>query len=398
MTTKQLGQYFTVCENLQNTVTSLIFNNPKIILEPSFGKGHLVIKVLERFPDAQIIGYEIDKDLSPVVTHKNISVTYCDFLGLEEGESNTNSRTDTRSYQTNTRSYRTIIGNPPYVKTPLGNLYLKFIEKCVGLLRDGGELIFIVPSDFLKITSSRNVVENMITVGSFTHIYFPNKENLFKGANIDVMIFRYQKGLISDRIKINGKDMYSFFSDGIITFHEKPVVRCTKFGDLFKVYVGLVSGKESVFRTDIGNVDILYGKDVQSRYILISDFPSTDEGINKYLLEHKSELEGRKIRKFTERNWWEWGALRNIKTIKENIGKPCIYVYNITRKTEVAFVGQVHLFTGKLLCIIPKSTGTDLERVVEFLNSDLFRKNYTYSSRFKIGHKQLCNAVLHLEG
>ncbi len=66
-------------------------------------------------------------------------------------------------------------------------------------------------------------------------------------------------------------------------------------------------------------------------------------------------------------------------------------MYNITRKSYIAFKGQVQLFGGKLLCMIPKTTDVDLDKVVEFLNSDVFKKNYTYSNRFKIGHKQLCN-------
>jgi adenine-specific DNA-methyltransferase len=68
-------------------------------------------------------------------------------------------------------------------------------------------------------------------------------------------------------------------------------------------------------------------------------------------------------------------------------------MYNITRKSSIAFKGEVQLFGGKLLCMIPKSTDVDLDKVVEFLNSDVFKKNYIYSNRFKIGHKQLCNAI-----
>lgn len=43
--------------------------------------------------------------------------------------------------------------------------------------------------------------------------------------------------------------------------------------------------------------------------------------------------------------------------------------------------------------MIPKNEKIDLDKVVEFLNSDMFKKNYMYSNRFKIGHKQLCNAI-----
>ena len=54
--------------------------------------------------------------------------------------------------QTITKTYKTIVGNPPYVRTKKGNLYIDFTEKCYNLLDDNGELIFIVPSDFLKLT------------------------------------------------------------------------------------------------------------------------------------------------------------------------------------------------------------------------------------------------------
>jgi len=374
MTTVQLGQYFTISEDLQNKVLTFILNKPKTILEPSFGKGHLVIKIIESFRNVKIVGYEIDKDILPIVKSKNLNITYSDFLEQKIGD-----------------KYETIIGNPPYVKTSSGNLYIKFIEKCTELLADMGELIFIVPSDFLKVTMSKNVISDMISIGSFTDIYFPNKENLFTGANIDVMVFRYQKGLITNKAKINDKLMYSIFSDGIVTFHETLSTSSFMVKELFNVYVGIVSGKESVFKNDNGNVKVLNDRGVEDTYVLLTSFPSPIEYINKYMLEHKSELISRKIRKFNEKNWWEWGALRNIKTIKENIGRPCIYMYNITRKSYIAFKGQVQLFGGKLLCMIPKTTDVDLDKVVEFLNSDVFKKNYTYSNRFKIGHKQLCN-------
>lgn len=378
MTTLQLGQYFTISEDLQNKCSEFILNDPKTILEPSYGKGHLVIKILEKLPTVEIIAYEIDKSLEPIIYSENIHLTYCDFLQHNIPQ-----------------KFPTIVGNPPYVKTPSGNLYLKFIEKCVELLENSGELIFIVPSDFLKATSARDTILYMTALGSFTHIYFPNKENLFKGANIDVMTFRYQKGLFNfGTIKINDRCMYTLFSDGIITFHESPPENSVIVRDIFHVYVGMVSGKEEVFKNEIGNVKILTDKEVQNKYILIDSFPSSDDVINKYLLECKQSLVARKIRKFNSNNWWEWGALRNINIIRENIGRPCIYVYNLTRKSFIAFKSTVQLFGGNLLLMIPKSDEVDLEEVVNFLNSSIFKKNYTYSNRFKIGHKQLYNAVL----
>ena len=62
------------------------------------------------------------------------------------------------------------------------------------------------------------------------------------------------------------------------------------------------------------------------------NFLAIDEAVNRYLLLHKQELLDRKIRKFNEKNWFEWGALRNMKKINQCIGQNCIYVRCITRK------------------------------------------------------------------
>ena len=71
--------------------------------------------------------------------------------------------------------------------------YIDFIYKCYCLLQDNGELIFIVPSDFIKLTSSSNVINEMMNYGTFTHIIPPNKENLFEEANIDESLSNWFK-------------------------------------------------------------------------------------------------------------------------------------------------------------------------------------------------------------
>ena len=88
--------------------------------------------------------------------------------------------------------------------------------------------------------------------GTFTHIYHPNDENLFKYASIDVIIFRYCKdNTLSNKIIVNDKEKYINNSNGILTFVD-TVPDTTKqikyIKDYFDVYVGLVSGKEDFFK------------------------------------------------------------------------------------------------------------------------------------------------------
>jgi hypothetical protein len=114
------------------------------------------------------------------------------------------------------------------------------------------------------------------------------------------------------------------------------------------------------------------------------------------LYANKTALLERRIRSFTDKNWFEWGAPRNIKIIEEKMGQACIYVRTITRSSEVAFLDKVQYFGGGLLCLIPKKSVSlaTLKKIVEFLNTNEFQKEYMYSGRFKIGHKQISNVVL----
>jgi len=371
------GQYFTTNEYLKECVFSLIKNDPDLILEPSMGQGDLVEYVKSKRQELNFDLYEIDDTIKTLNSIDKTQINYGDFLAIEVKT-----------------GYDTIIGNPPYVKTTTGNLYLDFVDKCYSLLNEGGELIFIVPSDFIKLTSSGKIINMMMSNGTFTHIIRPDNESLFENASIDVIVFRYCKdSSLPNIIAVNGDEKYLTNTNGILTFSDDAQTQMSPLSEHFDIYVGMVTGKESVFKNDThGDVDVLNGKDKVDRYILIEDFPSENPDLNGYLLSHKEELITRKIKKFSEKNWFQWGALRNIETVKANLGKECIYVSTLTRSKEVCFEGKVQYFGGGLIIMIPKEK-INTKKIVEYINSDTFKSNYMYSGRFKMGHKQLCNAL-----
>jgi len=194
---------------------------------------------------------------------------------------------------------------------------------------------------------------------------------------------------------VNGSTKTINISDGIITFSD-GVVTGTKIADLFDVAVGFVSGKDSVYKVPIGNVEILSDQGKVDKFIVTEAYPSGNAAIDAHLMKHKAALLERKIKKFTEKNWWAWGALRNKTTVEASLGRPCIYVRNMTRQDTVAFSDKVRYFGGGLLCLVPKNpmTAAELTRIVGFLNGADVRKDYLYSGRFKIGHKQVCNIMV----
>jgi adenine-specific DNA-methyltransferase len=379
MTAKHdLGQYYTTHIELKEKVFEFILNSPSNILEPSIGRGDLISFINIRLPNITFDMYEIDNNIHLLDNIEKTNVIYGDFMT-----------------QHITKTYKTIIGNPPYVRTKKGNLYIDFTEKCYNLLDINGELIFIVPSDFLKLTSASKLLNNMMTQGTFTHIYHPHNEKMFANASIDVIIFRYCKNSsIEKKVLYNDKLLYITNSNGLITFDEKLNSNSVLFQDYFDIYVGLVSGKEDVYKNEeLGNIELLNGHNKVEKYIYIENYPCEDAKINEYLLQHKNELITRGIRKFTEKNWFEWGAPRNIGAINSNKTKDCIYIYNLTRKSDVSFLGKVSYFGGGLIMLKPKKM-CDLNKIVAYINSNTFKANFMFSGRFKIGHRQICNSYI----
>jgi len=372
----KFGQYFTTNNKLKEKIFELILNNPLNILEPSIGQGDLIEFVKNKNPNITFDMYEIDTTIELLKSISKNDVIYCDFMK-----------------QQITKTYKTIIGNPPYVRTKKGNMYIDFTEKCYNLLENNGELIFIIPSDFLKLTSSSKLLNIMMENGTFTHIFHPHNEKMFENASIDIIIFRYYKNSsIEKKVLYNDKMMHIINNNGMITFNKTKNNDNLLFTDYFDIFVGLVSGKDDVYKNkDLGNIKVLNGENKVEKYICIDKFPCENEEINEHLKNHKKELIERKIRKFTEKNWYEWGALRNFSSINKNIGKECIYVYNLTRKSNVSFVGNVMYFGGNLIILIPKKK-CNLTKIVAYINSDEFKNNFIFSKRFKIGHRSLSNS------
>jgi len=373
---KDLGQYFTVSDALQAFVFDKVKHKSSVLLEPSFGAGHLLKKFKLYDTNYPIIAYELDTTITPIITcNAHQTLLYGDF-----------------TKQKITQKFKTIVGNPPYIKQKTGNLYIKFIELCYDYLEENGELLFIVPSDFIKVTSASAIIEKMTSNGSFTDFFFPHDEKLFEGASIDVVVFRYEKGIKSNKTIVNGKEMYCNVNKGIITFSDQEVSG-TQLDTLFDVYVGLVSGRDAIYNVPFGNIDILVDKDHVEKYIFAESFPTNNLQIDAHLQANKEKLLERKIKKFTEKNWFEWGAPRNISSMRAHMNKPCIYVRNMTRNKEIAFAGKLTYFGGALLCLVPK-TQLDIQKIINHINSVSFQKDYSYAGRIKIGHKQISSAII----
>ncbi len=371
---RDLGQFFTP-PNVVKKMLGLRENNGSI-LEPSCGDGAF-LKQLEE----HAVGVEVDRTVI-----RDSRVIFGDFL----------------SYPLRNK-FDTIIGNPPYVRyedilhptkalldyrflDKRSNLYLFFISKCIDHLNDNGEIIFITPRDFLKLTSARYLNEILYQKGSMTHYYELGDKKIFKGATPNCAIWRWEKGR-TDRSMVTSGTFQC--RSGQIMFNESNAsdIFYTTLGDYFDIKVGACSGADDIFiDKEHGCTDMVYSGTAGTGKTRKVIYNRKDDS----LLKHKKKLIERGGKEFNESNWWEW-----CRVFHKRSGKR-IYVNTKTRNMKPFFVSDVEAYDGSVLALFPRGS-IDIDEACEKLNNtDWDKLGFLCGGRLLFAQKSLVNIPITL--
>ncbi len=371
-----LGQVFTP-DNVVDLMLSLRRRRGRV-LEPSCGDGAFS----KRIPGC--VAIELDRSVAPVGS------MVMDFF----------------AYPTSER-FSTVIGNPPYVKfQDIGrstqslldgsmfdgrtNLALFFIAKAVEHLKPGGELIFIVPREFIKLTAAKKMNRWLFEHGTITHWIETGDTRLFQGAVPNCAIFRYELGNFSRRTQYrtwqtSWEDREFVEFSGQLAFTRTHLN--VPLAALFDVKVGAVSGADDLFLHHDGNFEFVCSKTIDTgetrRMIYNVKHPS--------LNRHKERLLARQVRHFDQTNWWMWG-----RAYHDAPGHPRIYVNGRTRRQEPFFTHKCEAYDGSILALFPRVEGMNLELAIKLLNSavpwaDL---GFVVDGRFVFSQRTLQTLVL----
>jgi len=279
-----------------------------------------------------------------------------------------------------TEKFSTVIGNPPYVRYQdiehetkalldtnrfdgRSNLYLFFIEKAIRHLKPAGELIFIVPRDFIKLTAARRLNTWLFEHGTMTHWIETGDQKIFRGAVPNCAIFRYELGNFSraTQWQVLGDPSWqkrTFTAmHGQLAFLEEGMT--VPLSSLFDVKVGAVSGADAAFIHPDGNLDFVCSKtrDTGETRRMFYNVQ------HRALAKHKTRLLARRIKSFDEGNWWKWGRAYHESE------SPRIYVNGKTRRSQPFFVHECTAYDGSVLALFPKYPDMDLTRAAELLNT-----------------------------
>jgi adenine-specific DNA-methyltransferase len=301
--------------------------------------------------------------------------------------------------------FATIIGNPPYVRYQdiaettrawlpgehfdgRSNLYLFFIEKCLRHLAPGGELIFITPRDFLKATSAVQLNKLLFEAGTITDFIELGDARIFDGATPNCAIWRFEQGKFSRRTRYEAggstDERHFLYAGGHLAFTHADYT--VPLAELFSVKVGAVSGADAIFANDRhGTMDFVCSHTLRTgetkRMIFQTPHPA--------LKRHKRALLARRIRRFDESSWWQWGRLHPISE------RPRIYVNCKTRSPQPFFLHPCKNFDGAILALFPHDPGADLEKLCAMLNLvDWAELGFVCDGRYLFAQRSLQQALL----
>ena len=213
--------------------------------------------------------------------------------------------------------------------------------------------------------------------GAFTHFKDYGDERIFSEFSPNCAVWRFVKGRRSRKMDdgrvfrcVNGL-LYFGGGDG------------NRLGDYFDVKVGAVSGADDVFTHKNGNKAFVCShtrRTGQCRKMIYNEN-------RPELKHHRKRLLARKIRKFSEENWWEWG--RGYPERDDDR----IYVNQKTRQESPFFTHEAKSFDGSVLALFPRLPMV-LEKMRDVLNqADWDELGFVTGGRFIFSQRSLekCN-------
>lgn len=291
MDSKNTGSYYTPHKLVQAMIDYVNIEENISILEPSGGDGRIVKQILENVEVDNIDIVEIIEDKSKLLKQKfiknsNVHIINEDFLEYCK-------YCDTK--------YDLIIGNPPYINKKLlseaqielakilcdefslhskatNNIWVMFIIGALKLLKQNGQIMYILPFEFLQVEYSkevRNLLEqkfSSIEVFVFEQEVFSNiqqKVCLLSLSNLsnkpyieynEVSNFNLKKPILKNKIYKNkplDKWTNSIIGDDEIEFINKLKKMCISVNDIGTMSPGVVTGVNEFFIKDKSFVELI---------------------------------------------------------------------------------------------------------------------------------------------
>ena len=196
---KATGQYFTPRSIRQRLLDHLDLVPGMTVLDPGAGTGEFLLDVLEREPEAQVAGFEVDPDLARLCREEH------GLLGVEGRDALTAGVKN---------AYDLVLGNPPYfevrttrevlaryggVVSGRPNVFAMFFQVGLDAVKPGGTLAYVVPPSMNNGAYFAALRRWILERAAIERLEVLRNARLFDGAEQTVQLLVLRKGERSDR-------------------------------------------------------------------------------------------------------------------------------------------------------------------------------------------------------
>lgn len=380
-------------------MTSLIAHRSGQALEPSAGEGHLSQAVLRDRPGLSLTSLEIDRTLDWALSgHPRIQR---DFFSVKPSA-----------------SYDVVVANPPYVPWKnvraatrnraarqksmyhqRVNLYQLFMDAAIDHLAPGGEMVFVVPGEWVHATVASPLREKMARSGALTHFVHCGEERLFLDADLPFLcILRFVKG--ESQKEVQYWRTFESAANGVAAEPRTLLDRDNRWmmlptdiaatieswstlSEHFDVCAGLVSGADDVFR--VKNTAAFEPETIMMQvssertlvpYLFLDKYETPSlipEKARVFIQNHRARLLSRRSRKFSELSYHRYAAVRNLSLMESTTERFFASVRTRNREPFFTVSGATH-FNGAVFGIFRKeSCALSVKDTVALLNSPRYR-------------------------
>jgi len=394
---KDWGIFFTpqwVVDFMVNLIDEKNLNMSSIkVLEPACGICQFLIGIKKNkkhiFENAEIkIGVEINKEVIKYIHEHNLAqdifIVHCDYLLWD-----TEDRFDI------------IIGNPPYGIPSLSehytirvddetkkrykqiyetwygkyNVYGAFVEKSVKLLKDSGQLIFIIPATFMILDEFKKL-RNFLASQGKTEIIYMGSDVFKPDADVTTVILRFVKSK-SEKNKLK---LYDYNNGKIIVITKNDhwtgdiILFSTEFSKRVDDICSFRLGDIYTIRISPRTPEIK-----RNRNIIKADKASSKKNLLPILNGRNLKI-GKVIYKPLTGYWIEE---KEKTSLRKFFNKPHVVVglgFRGNGQVGAAYDYRAYPWMGDVYHLLRKHTLTNMqfdltdEEVVKFLNSDIITK------------------------